>query len=168
MFRRRTARNAVSWPQTRPQWRRGRQGGRISPSSAQGAPVREDTRPFLPTVRRSYVQSSIPFFGTCMARSDWLGEPPNACIDFCLRAGRDYHTRRCRSSVLVLLGFPAATALDVKRDGPTAGSFLALARAAATAVAGHSDPKTAFRVSAKSNRSASRCWLSNASHCSDV
>jgi len=75
-----------------------------------------------------------------MARSDWLGEPPNACIDFPLRAGRNSYPRCRRSSVLVLLGFPAATALDVERDGPTAGSFLALARAAATAVAGESDP----------------------------
>ena len=62
-----------------------------------------------------------------MARSDWLGEPPNACIDFRLRAGRDYHSRCRRGPVLVLLGFPAAATLDVERDGQALDSVLALA-----------------------------------------
>jgi len=65
-----------------------------------------------------------------MARSDWLGEPPNACIDFRLRAGRDNHRRRCRGPGFLLLGLLAASALDVERDGTAAGPLVALARAA--------------------------------------
>jgi hypothetical protein len=71
-----------------------------------------------------------------MARSDWLGEPPNACIDFRLCAGRDYHSRCRRSPVLVLLGFPSAATLDVERHGTAAGPLVALARAAASALRG--------------------------------
>ena len=82
--------------------------------------------------QRSYVQSAIPFLGTCMARSDWLGEPPNAFIDFLLRASRNNHRCRCRGPVFLLLGFPTAAALVVKHDGMAACSILALARTPAT------------------------------------
>jgi hypothetical protein len=66
-----------------------------------------------------------------MARSDWLGEPPNACIDFPLRARRDYDSRCRRRLVLVLLGLSATAALDVERDGAPADSILAMVREAA-------------------------------------
>jgi len=70
-----------------------------------------------------------------MARSDGLeSSHANPCVDFRLRAGTDYRRRCHRCSLLVLLGVPAAAALDIERDGPAAGSILALARAAAKKV----------------------------------
>jgi len=70
-----------------------------------------------------------------MARSDGLeSSHASPCAGFSLRAGRDYHSCRRRRPVFLLLGFPAATALVVDRDGPPTHSILALARAATPAL----------------------------------
>ncbi len=67
-----------------------------------------------------------------MARSDGLERShASPCADFCLRAGRDYYPGRYSGPVFLLLGLLAAAALDVDRNGASAGSILALARAAA-------------------------------------
>jgi len=54
-----------------------------------------------------------------------------ALISF-LRAGSDHHSCCRRGPVFVLLGLPAATALDVERHGAAPHSILAMARTAAT------------------------------------
>jgi len=46
LFRFETARNAVSWRQTRPQWRSGRYAGLFLQPESASAPVREDWEPF--------------------------------------------------------------------------------------------------------------------------
>jgi len=53
---------------------------------------------------------------------------------FFLRDARDYYSRRPRGPVFLLLDFPSIAALALKRNGPAAGSILALARAASTTV----------------------------------
>jgi hypothetical protein len=69
-------------------------------------------------VWRRYVQSSIPFLGTCMARSDGLeSSHASPCADCPLRASGDYHPGCRRGAVLVLRGLPNTATLDVKRDG---------------------------------------------------
>jgi hypothetical protein len=53
----------------------------------------------------------------------------NPRTDFRIRAGLDRYSRRRRGPVLLLMGFPAATAVGVERDGAFADPILALARA---------------------------------------
>ena len=112
-----------------------RLGGSIHPDSVSGAPVREHARPSAR--KASAAMSKVPFhFSELHGKVVWTRESTHArpCVGFSLRPSGDYHPRRRRGPVFLLLGFSTATALGITRHGSPADSILALVRAATAAM----------------------------------